>query len=298
MDVHRERLRDPALQVQRQRRSLVGPVVVRHPVRLQRVEAFEVQQWDGVATAGGIAAEHRARILSDREPDAAIVGEGAIDQVAKGCRGVLGRSRSQPSCPGWQGRTRPEHHRGMMASGCGRLTGTAALGVLWHWISLVRDRSAAVAPTTPRWGSLGGRGGDRSRSAAGGAEPAPGLRRRVLRQRPPVVPVGGHSRTRHGALPQRAATRGQLDVDDRGHPRGSAAGPAGTAGGRSRPRARCPELAAFHRPGVDQRVRVVDRLDHPPTEPGAGPRPGPRRRLETVFGEPPALSLIHICRPW
>lgn len=207
--------------------------------------------------------------------DAAVFWDAAgPSRAARGGRGEPGRNT----------------RRGMMASGGGGLTGTAALGVLWHWISLVRDRSAAVAPTTPRWGSLGGRGGDRSRSAAGGAEPAPGLRRRVLRQRPPVVPVGGHSRTRHGALPQRAATRGQLDVDDRGHPRGSAAGPAGTAGGRSRPRARCPELAAFHRPGVDQRVRVVDRLDHPPTEPGAGPRPGPRRRLETVFGEPPARS--------
>ena len=70
---------------------LVIPEPVGDAVRLQRVEAFVVEERLGVAAGGGVASAGGEEIGADRSADGRFGGEGVVDEVAEEDRGDIGR---------------------------------------------------------------------------------------------------------------------------------------------------------------------------------------------------------------
>ena len=69
------------------------PEPVGDAVGLERVEAFVVEEGEGVAAGGRVAGAGGQQVGADRGADRGFVGEGFVDQVAEQDRGSFGRLR-------------------------------------------------------------------------------------------------------------------------------------------------------------------------------------------------------------
>ena len=83
VDVDSENLRDPRLQVQGQSPAITFPIGVRHPVGLDGMETFEIQQGAGVPRGGRIAMDHSLQVGTDSVLDALLVTQYIENDVAE-----------------------------------------------------------------------------------------------------------------------------------------------------------------------------------------------------------------------